>query len=78
MGQHAQQGFNTLLASFIALVVVETFDTAFVAPGMRDTFVVMAGAGLGTVLSVMIEVGRQIVLRISRVYGIDLSKVLGS
>jgi hypothetical protein len=51
MGQHAQQGFNTLLASFIALVVVETFDTAFVAPGMRDTFVVMAAHSVQCVIT---------------------------
>ena len=73
----AQQGVNTLVASGLAVMLAERFDTVLVAKGSRDTFVMVATACLAFSLSVFLEIARQASLKLATRYGFDLSGALG-
>ena len=77
-GQISQQALNTFLAVLISAVLAEWLDTTFADKGSRDAFVLGATIGIGTGASVILEIGRQVLLRWAQRNGIDLSKILGT
>lgn len=66
-----------MLAALLAVLLAEHFDTLLVASGSRDMFVGAATVGLGGVFSALLELGRQLALKLGVKWNIDMSKVLG-